>query len=113
MKPAIGGPEILDREKQLNAVSWGVFFLWVGVAWLAGIGWGPGLMVTGLIILGTQAARRSLALGFDAFWTAIGILFVVGGIWAWLDVRVSLVPLLCLLAGIALLGRTLVHRRAH
>lgn len=106
-------PEALDREKKLNAIAWGAFFLWVGTAWLAGIDWGVGLVVTGLLILGAQAARRSFALGVEGFWIAIGILFVLSGIWQSFNVRIGLVPLVCLLAGIALIGSTLVHRRAH
>lgn len=115
MKSTINGaydqPE--DREKNLSAISWGLFFLWIGVAWLAGIEWGLGLLVVGIIILGTQGARKYLALDVEGFWVAIGILFLLGGIWESLNVRVGLVPIVCLLAGIALLGSTLIRRRAH
>ena len=117
MKPTINvpydQPEALDREKKLNAIAWGLLFLWVGIAWLAGIGWGLGLLVTGFIILGAQAARRHLAVGAEGFWVAIGILFVLSGVWQSFNVRVGLVPIVCLLAGIALLGSTFVRRRAH
>lgn len=105
--------ENIEREKKLDVIGWGLFFVWVGIASLAGIGWGPAVLVTGLIILGVQAARRALAFGVEAFWVAVGALFTLGGLWQWFDVRVALVPILLLLAGVALLGSTLIHRRAH
>ncbi|HEY6909168.1 MAG TPA: hypothetical protein VI356_07350 [Myxococcales bacterium] len=116
MKPTVDrpydDPEALDREKQLNAIAWGLFFLWVGAAWLAGIDWGLGLVVTGLIVLGAQLARRRFALGVEGFWVAIGILFVLSGTWQSFNVRIGLVPVVCLMAGVALLVSTLVRRRA-
>ena len=48
----------LDRT--LDAVGWGVFFIWIGVAILADLGWGVGLIGVGLIILGALAARAYL-----------------------------------------------------
>jgi len=29
---------------KLDAAAWGVFFLWVGIALVAGLGWGVGLL---------------------------------------------------------------------
>ena len=102
-----------ELEKKLDAAGWGLFFIWVGIASLAGIRWGPALLVTGLIILGVQAARRALAISVESFWVAVGALFALGGLWQWFDVRVALVPVVLLLAGVALLGSTFLHRRAH
>ncbi len=117
MKPMINDPydrpEALDREQKLNAIGWGSFFLWVGIAWLTGIGWGPGLLVTGLIILGGQAARRHFALGAEGFWVAVGVLFVLCGAWVAFNVQVGLVPIVCVLAGIALLVSTFRRHHAH
>jgi len=48
----------LDRT--LDAVGWGVFFIWIGVAILADLGWGVGLIGVGLIILGALVARGYL-----------------------------------------------------
>jgi hypothetical protein len=48
----------LDRK--LDAVGWGLFFIWIGVAVLADVGWGVGLIGVGLIILGGLAAREYL-----------------------------------------------------
>ncbi len=44
----------------LDAVGWGLFFIWIGVAFLADLGWGVGLIGVGVIIIGTSAAGRYL-----------------------------------------------------
>ncbi len=106
-------PEALRREKMLDGIAWGLFFLWAGVAWLIGIPWSAGLVVTGLIILGAQMARRSFNLDVETFWIAVGILFVLGGIWQSFDVGVGFVPVVFLLAGMALLLSAFRHRRPH
>ncbi len=45
----------------LDAVGWGLFFIWVGVAFLADLGWGLGFIGVGVIILATSVAGRYLA----------------------------------------------------
>jgi len=47
-------------HRQIDAIGWGVFFIWVGIAVLADLGWGVGLIGVGLIILGGFAARAHL-----------------------------------------------------
>ncbi len=49
-----------DRAEWLDAVGWALFFIWTGVALLADLGWGVGLIGVGLIILGTSAFGRYL-----------------------------------------------------
>ena len=44
-----------------------------------------------------------MALGFEAFEVVCGVLFVLGGIWELLSVRIGLVPVVCIAAGVALL----------
>jgi hypothetical protein len=96
--------------KKLDAVGWGLFFIWIGVALLAHIGWGVGLLGVGLITLGAQAARKYLAVEVEGFWVVVGLLFVLGGIWELLSVQVSLVPILLIVVGIILLVSTLTVR---
>jgi hypothetical protein len=43
--------------RTLDAVGWGIFFIWIGVAFLANLGWGVGFIGVGLIILGALVAR--------------------------------------------------------
>ena len=58
-------PELKNARKRkmhrtLDAVGWGVIFIWVGVAVLADLGWGVGFIGVGLIILGALVAREYL-----------------------------------------------------
>jgi hypothetical protein len=48
-------------ERKLDAVGWGLFFIWIGIAVLADVGWGVGCIGTGLIIFATLAVREYLS----------------------------------------------------
>jgi hypothetical protein len=54
-----------DKRKKLNrridALGWGAFFVWSGIAVLTNIGWGIGMIGVGLIIIGSMAAREYLS----------------------------------------------------
>jgi hypothetical protein len=97
---AVGG-EVTAHK--LDAVAWGLLFLWIGIALLANLSWGIGLLGVGVLILGMQTARKYMALPLEIFWVVVGVLFVMGGVWELLSVRVSLIPVVCIVAGIALL----------
>lgn len=88
---------------RLDVLAWSFFFIWIGIALLSNVGWGIGLLGVGIIILGKQATRKYMALGFETFGIVCGVLFVLGGVWELLSVRLSLVPVVCIAAGIALL----------
>lgn len=88
---------------KLDAAAWGLFFVWVGVALIANIGWGLGLLGVGVITLGGQLARRSFGLTVEGFWVVAGLLFVLGGVWELLGIEYSLVPIVSIVAGVALL----------
>jgi hypothetical protein len=94
----------------IDAAGWGMFFIWVGMAFLADVGWGVGLLGIGIIALGAQATRKYFALKLDRFGLALGILFVVAGVLQLLDIQVDrtpippwLVPLLFIAVGVAIL----------
>jgi len=38
-------------RRKLDAIGWGIFFIWVGIALLADVGWGVGCIGVGVIIL--------------------------------------------------------------
>lgn len=97
---------------RLDAIGWGAFFIWVGVALLADVGWGPALLGIGLITLGGQLARWLYGLPLEGFWLVVGSAFMLGGVWQLLDVTLPLLPVLLVLAGAALvLTATLSRRR--
>ncbi len=47
-------------SRKIDAIGWSLFFLWMGIAILADVGWGIGLIGIGLIILGGVVAREYL-----------------------------------------------------
>ena len=101
--------QVLHRK--LDAAGWILFFIWTGIAFLTDIGWGPGLLGVGIITLGAQAARKYFGLKLEGFWIAVGFFFVAGGIWELYKIQFELWPILCVIAGIALLVPPLVGRR--
>jgi len=90
-------------EAAVAACGWGFFFIWVGIALFAHVGWGTGLVGVGIITLGAQMARKYFGLKLEGFWVVVGFLFVLGGVWKLLNVQLGLVPILCIAAGVALL----------
>jgi hypothetical protein len=88
---------------KLDAAVWGLFFVWVGVALIANVGWGLGLLGVGVISLGGQLGRKYFRLAVEGFWVVVGLLFVVGGVWELFGVQFSLVPIVLIVAGVALL----------
>jgi hypothetical protein len=100
--------------RRLEAAGWGLFFIWVGIALLAHISWGLGLIGVGIITLGGQAVRNYSGLKLNGFSVVIGLLFFLGGIWELLNVQLDLTPIICVAAGVALLvsvfiGKSINH----
>ncbi len=96
---------------RLDAVGWSLFFIWMGIAFLADVGWGAGLLGVGIITLGIQLTRKSLGLRFEPFWVVVGFLFALGGVWELFQVRFGLFPILCIAVGVAFLFSILVGKR--
>jgi hypothetical protein len=97
-------------NKKLDAVGWGLFFVWVGIAFVADVGWGAGLLGVGIITLGGQVMRKYFALGVEVFWVMVGFFFLLGGVWELFNVRLDLMPILCIVAGVVLLVSLLVRK---
>lgn len=100
-------------ESVITTSGWGLFFIWIGVAVLSHVGWGAGLLGVGMITLGAQMARKYFGLRLEGFWVVVGFFFVLGGVWELLDVRLGLLPVLCIGAGVALLVLTLIGKKRH
>lgn len=89
--------------RRIEAIAWGLFFVWVGIAFLADVGDGAGLLGVGIITLGGQAARSYFNLKLEGFWLVVGACFVLGGLWEYMDPGIALVPILLIIAGVSLL----------
>ena len=97
---------------RIDAAAWGVFFVWVGIALLAHVGWGVGLIGVGVITIGAQAWRKHVGVSVERFSVIIGVFFVIAGIWSLFGLRVDVVPLLLIVAGCGLLLSTWRTRHA-
>ena len=89
--------------QKVDVAGWGLFFIWVGIALLMDFSWGVGLLGVAVITLGGQAVRKYFGIALEKFWVVCGLLFLVGGVWELYRVEVSLVPILLIVAGGALL----------
>lgn len=90
-------------ERKVEAGSWGLFFVWLGLGLLFDVGSAIWLLGVASIVLGTQALCSRLGLRVDGFWIVVGLCFLLGGFWELFAVTVALVPILLVLAGAALL----------
>lgn len=109
--PIVGGRE--RGHRQLSAVAWGLLFVWVGIATLFSVGWGYGLIGVGVIILASEIAHVMLGEHrVDVFSTIVGLVFLLGGTWTLFSIQVALVPIICIVAGIALMLSALTSRPA-
>jgi hypothetical protein len=104
--------------KNLHAVGWGLFFIWIGIAFLAHVGWGAGLVGVSVIALGAQFARKFFGLRADRFGLAVGIIFAVWGVCVLLKIRLdeipihgSLFPIAFIVMGIVLFISALQRKR--
>ena len=100
--------ELLARK--LTGVGWGLFFIWIGIVFLADAPLGIGLLGVGIITLGMQVARKVFNLAFEAGWLVVGGLFVLGGLIQLFNIQVRLVPVLLIVAGVVVLITTLTRK---
>ncbi len=99
-------------SRQLDAASWGLFIIWIGVALLANVGWGWGLLGVAAIILGGAVFRRVKGLPIHGFWVAMGIVLLVCALWELFAVSWPLIPLVLIGFGLVVLFSAFRGRRA-
>lgn len=104
-------------DHKLTAFSWGLFFIWIGAAFLADVGWPVGVLGAGVIALGVQAARSYLGLKVEVFGIATGTAMLAWGAWhLWAPrfgferIPGGLMPIVFIALGIALVLRALFRR---
>ena len=103
---AAKSPESAARvalSQKLDAVGWALFLIWVGIAVLADVGWGWGLLGVAAIILGEAVVRQLWDLNVGGFWIVVGLMFLAGGLWELFQVQWPLAPILLIGCGLAAL----------
>ena len=96
-------PPRSDLDRKLDRAGWGLSFIWIGIAFLAEVGIGVGLLGVGVIILAAQLARKLLSVKVQGFWIVVGFLFVAGGLAELLGAELSWPPIVAIAAGLALI----------
>lgn len=102
-----------DRSSKFEAAGWALFFIWVGIAWLAEVSLAVGLLGVAAITLGMQGARKMSGVSVEGFWVLVGLGFALAGSWQWLDVEKPLAPFVLITFGVALLVWKVWPRSRH
>ncbi len=102
-----------DSSRRIARVAWGLLLIWTGAVVLLDWGWGVGFVGAGAILLGAQVVRRTLRLKMDGFGLVAGALFVICGAGSLAGVAIDLFPVVCILAGVALLVSSWTARTRH
>ncbi len=97
-------------SKRLDAVGWGLFFIWIGVVFIVGsIPDGVGALGVGAIVLGGTLVRLVLRESISLFWIIIGGVFLIAGIGGVLGVDLPLLSIALIVCGLLML----LHQRSH
>jgi hypothetical protein len=92
-----------ELSQRLSTIGWALFFIWVGVSFLANFNIGIGLLGVGIITLAMQVVRMTSQLKIEWFWFTVGLLFLLGGIWELSEPDLPLISILLIVAGVVLL----------
>ncbi len=99
-----------ERARRIDSGAWAVFFIWVGIAMLAGVPWSWFLVGVGVLILGAQIMRRQWHLKIETFFVVVGLIILAAGAWDLLALPWPLMPLLLIGLGGYLLFKTFAPR---
>lgn len=106
-----------DLSGRIDAFGWGLSFIWVGIAFLADVGWPLGIAGLGVIAVGSQIVRRYEGLHVDRFGLAMGLAMVGWGGWSYFQPRFgpqvpgAFWPVLLIAAGAVLVARAVLRRQ--
>ncbi len=105
--------ESARHPRQVDAISWALFFIWIGVALFAGIGWAGSLAGVGAIVLGTQLVFSLTGGDVEPFWVACGLALLASAIWLMFGLTWPLFPTFLVALGVWMLGSALFGAHAH
>ncbi len=96
------------RGQRIDAVCWGLFFIWIGIILIVQLPKGIGALGIGGIVLGGALARRLLRVSVSAFWIVIGSVFLLAGIGELMAIDLPLLPSALIICGMLML----LHHRS-
>jgi hypothetical protein len=105
--------DAVRHSRQVDAISWALFLIWMGVVIWTEVGWAWSLLGISAIVLGAQAALSIRGDRVDAFWVACGLVLLASGVWLLFGLTWPLTPVLLVLLGVAMLGNALFGSHAH
>ena len=89
--------------RRIDAAGWALFFIWTGLALLAGIGWSWALVGTAAIILAVQTVLLLRGEPVDIFMAAIGLVLLGGSVADLYGLPWSFLPAALIVIGVAML----------
>jgi len=100
------------KGARIDAVLWGLFFVWMGVILL----WkempvGVGSLGIGGIVLGGALARLVFGTTVSLYWLIIGAVFILAGIGGLSGIDLPFLSVALIVCGVLLLFHTKSHRR--
>lgn len=95
----VGVRDPREAERRVAAAGWGAFFIWIGIAFIVGIGFAWTMIGVGAITMLTQLARTSVHLPVERFWIVVGGLFAAAGVWDLVGLGIPLIPVLLIVLG--------------
>lgn len=108
-----------DLDGKIEAIGWGLLFIWWGLRWwvLISLPDGSGLVGTGLILLSLNLARASAGISTRSFTTLCGLIALgVGGLMVvnetlHLPFKLPVFEISLIVVGVILMGRGLLRVR--
>lgn len=99
----------MNRNVALTALAWGVFFVWIGLSWIATECYGFPMdayiaLGVGIILIGLNAARAGLKLRLSKFSLFIGVVALAFGGTALTGFRLPLWQTIVLLIGLFIIA---------
>jgi hypothetical protein len=91
--------------RRLESAAWATFVVWAGIAMLTEVSWGWFFVGVGVITLAAQFVRWQMGLRIEGFWIICGAMFLAGGAWDLLAIRWAFAPVLLIVLGLALFWR--------
>lgn len=86
-------------EQKLDAIGWGLFFIWIGVALFLQFQLQTSLVGIGVIILCMQIVRKYFKFKFEPFYLIVGICLVIFNLVKISHINIPIIPIALIIIG--------------